>query len=241
MPRLWAICIVLLIAFPAAAHEEHAVDPHNATPGLRLEMAELPRASTEEPVRYRLHAVGFPRGVRLNVWAQDFGHSFHPVASGFEVDDSGKLVSSNNGEPGRPNQAPQITFGPGPYPRGAAWRVALVSVDQALKAFAAAIPHPITARDGPCTVSLEVVSYRGDHFVATGSGFVPGDEVITESRYSGRTIQKRQRISSGGLLPLDVISHQAIGTDRSAQYLAKGCSCEVAVEYNWGEAALLRR
>lgn len=239
--RVWPVCLVLLAASTTAAHEDHRMDPHHPTPGLRLEMRELPRTSPSASVTYRLHAVGFPRGVSLNVWAQDFGHDFRLAASKVEVDDSGKLVSSNHVGSGLGHQATQIVFGPGPYPRGAAWRVALVSQDYALKAFAAAIPYPITGRDGPCTVSLEVVSYGGDHFVATGTGFAPGDEVVTEARYSGRTIQKRQRISSGGLLPLSVISHQAIGTDRSARYLAKGRLCEVAVEYTWGEAALLRR
>jgi hypothetical protein len=119
--------------------------------------------------------------------------------------------------------------------------VALASVDRTLTAFAKVIPHPIIARDGVCTVSLELASRRGDRFVASGTGFEPGDEVITESRYSGRIIQKRWRISLEGLLPSDVILHAASDADHSARYAVKGRSCNVAVEYDWGKPALSRR
>jgi hypothetical protein len=129
---------------------------------------------------------------------------------------------------------------PGPYPRGAVWEVALVSADRALRAFAKVIPHPIAARDGPCTVSIELISHRGDRFMASGAGFAPGEEVLTESRYAGRVMQKRQHISSEGRLPPEVVSHGASNADRSARYAVTGHSCAVAVEYEWGEPALSR-
>jgi len=239
--RIGLACFVVLVASPASAHDDPTLDPRNGTPGLRLEMTEVPRTSASATSRYRLHAVGFPRDAVVSVWAQDFGHPFRRVGSGFQVDESGNLASSKPTETGRPHHPNEITFGPGRYPRGAAWRVALVSDDHAIRAFAAVIPDPITARDGRCTVSLEIVSFQGDHFVATGAGFAPGDEIITESRYSGRVIQKRQRASAQGLLPLDVISHETIDADRSARYAVKGRACDLAVEYNWGTSALVRR
>lgn len=257
--RIGLVCFVLLAASPAPAHDDHTLDPRNATPGLRLGMTQVSRLPDSLTRGYRLQAVGFPRGVVLSVWAQDFGQPFRLVASGFEVDGSGNLVWSKHGRrdhlhhPKEKDHLPhqresddrhhpnEITFEPGPYPRAAVWRVALVSVEGALKAFAAVIPYPITARQGPCTVSLELVSYRGDHFVVTGAGFAPGEEIVAECRYSGRSIQKRQRASPTGLLPLDVISHEAIDADRSARYTVKGRSCELSIEYDWGKAALLPR
>jgi hypothetical protein len=241
--RIGLILFVLVAASSTSAHEEDTLDPHNATPGLQLEITKLPHTSSSAGPRYSVHAVGFPPGVVLDVWAQDFGHLFHLVASGFVVNEAGNLISKKTSRPGRQYQSNPITFGPGPYPRGAAWQVALVSVDRALalKAFAAVIPYPIIGRDGPCKVQLELVSYGGDHFVATGAGFTPGDEVTTESRYLGHVMEKRQRISSEGLLLPDVLSYEAIGADRSARYTVKGRSCEVAVKYNWGKPALNRR
>ena len=79
-----------------------------------------------------------------------------------------------------------------------------------------------------------------DGAVFTGAGFAPGDEVTIESGHSGRVMQKRQRVSADGRLPPDVIAHAATGTVRNARYTVKGRSCEVAVEYTWGEATLSR-
>jgi hypothetical protein len=68
-----------------------------------------------------------------------------------------------------------------------------VSADRTVRAFAQVIPYPITARAGPCTIALELVSHRGERFVVSGAGFTPGDDVITESRYAGRVMQKQLR------------------------------------------------
>lgn len=222
------------------AHEPIVLDARRASPGLHLELIELTRTIVPSVPKYRLETAGLPTAVVFGVWAKDFGHSFHELASGFQVDDSGNLVSREpaGGEPSR--RLDQMAFDPGPYPRGAVWEVAIVSADRALKAFAKVIPYPIVASDGTCKVSLELVSHRGERFLASGSGFAPGEDVLTESRYFGRVIQKRRRISTEGLLPLDVISHGATGTDRSARYAVKGRSCDVAVEYEWGEPALSR-
>ena len=77
--------------------------------------------------------------------------------------------------------------------------------------------------------------------MVSGEGFAPGDEVVIESRAAGRVTQKRQRVSSDGRLRPDVISHGAIGGDRSARYAVRGRACAVTVEYEWGEPALAPR
>src|SRR5258705_409829 len=103
-------------------------------------------------------------------------------------------------EAGAKRRLDDMTFGPGPYPLGAAWEAALVSSDRAVRIFAKTVPYPITAADGPCKVSLELSSHVGDRFVASGKGFPPGEDVLTQLRYSGRLIQKQNRISPAGLL-----------------------------------------
>jgi hypothetical protein len=229
----------------AAAHEPVLLDSRRATPGLRLELVEVPPVTPASAVPgYRLVAAGLPSGVMFSVWTKDFGHPFHEVAPGFRLDAAGKLVAVQRDGAGEPRYLDQMVFEPGAYPRGAIWEVALVSVDRTITAFAKVIPRPITASDGPCVVSLELVSHRGERFLATGAGFPPGDDVIIESRHSSRVSQKQGRISATGLLPTDVISHAAIaaiGPDRSARYSVKGRYCEVTLEYQWGEPALRER
>ena len=154
------------------------------------------------------------------------------------MDEAGVLVFVDGS--GQPRRLEDIALDPGPYPRGAVWMVALASDDYKLSAFAKVIPHPIVGRDGTCAVHLELISLHGNRFVAAGEGFTPGVEVDIELRSSGRVTQRKERISAEGLLPLDVVSHGAISNDLSARYLVKARSCEPTVEYEWGEAALVR-
>jgi hypothetical protein len=233
------VLVGLLVAAPVFAHDEEILDPHNATPGVRLELSELPRSKNSAAVTYRLRMTGISREMVLNLWTQDFGAPFHMAASALRLDESGNVVSSRPVKAGQLHRP--ITIGPGPYPQGAAWSVALVSVDRTVRAFAAVIPRPIISRSGTCLVQLELVSYRGDRFVATGAGFPPGDEVTIESQYAGRVVEKRQKISSEGRLPLEVLAHESIGPDRKAKYVVRCRSCVVAIDYHWGARALSRR
>jgi hypothetical protein len=240
--RIALALIFVLCASVAVAHDEFVLDARRATPGPRLELIELTPSTVPAARRYRLQVqVGLPRNVIFRVLTKDFSHGFHTVASGFQLDAFGDLVSIEAGKAGRALRLDEIVLEPGPYPRGAAWEAALVSADRAIRLFAKTIPYPITARDGSCAVSLELVSQRGDRFVATGIGFVPGDDVIIESRYSGRFIQRGQRISPDGLFLPDSIAHGAPGSDHSARYTVRGQSCEVVVDYVWGEPAVIRR
>jgi hypothetical protein len=237
LPRL---LLFFLGAHPVFAGHPGSVDlnPRRATPGLRLELIEMPLIPGESAKGYHLRAAGYPRDIVFSVFAKSFADSFGEVVSGFRVNKVGSMVSDRAGQIER---LEDMVLRPGPYPRGAAWEVALVSADRSFAAFARTIPYPITNSDGACSISLELLSKRGDRFFVTGSGFAPGEDVMTESRFDGRIEQKRKRIPLDGLLPKHVISHAAIGTDRSARYMVKSRTCEVAVDYDWGEAALVRR
>ena len=236
-----AVSLLLVPGTGVSAHDPAVLDPHRATPGIRLELIEVPPAATSASTsrRYRLVTAGVPPGMTFGVWTRDFTHAFHEVVSGFRRDDAGKLVSVQDGD-GRPRDLSEIVLDPGPYFRGAIWEVALVSEDRAITAFTRVIPRPIVAQDGGCVLTLELVSHRGQRFLASGRGFVPGDDVVIESRYAGRVQQKQLRVSGDGLLPPDVVSHAAPGSDRSARYSVKGRSCQVTIEYEWGEGAFQR-
>ena len=233
---------VLLIACVASAgaHEPVLLDPNRATPGVRVQL--VPASADSNPdlaLGYRVVARGFPPGITFSVWTKHFGHAFHEAASGFHVDAAGKLVSTEPDAFNRPQYLDDMLFQPEAYPRGANWQVAVASSDLTIAGFATVIPRPITASDGPCVVSLELVSHRGERFLASAIGFTPGDDVIVESRYSGRVSRKQRTASDAGVLPPDVIWHASPGDDRSARYSVKGRYCEVALDYEWGKPALL--
>jgi len=239
----WRVGLVALLvlwsAAVAARHSSGVVDPRRATPGILLELVELPSGASPGAKQYRLRAEGVPRGVTFEVWTKDFGQPFKESFSGFRLNEAGDLVSTDG--PGRPRRLADITLEPGPYPKGAVWMVALASDDHKLSAFAKVIPHPIAARDSACTISLELISLHGNRFLATGAGFAPGEEVDVELRSAGRMTNRKQRVSAEGLLPPDVVSHGGIGADATARFAVKSATCGPAVQYEWGEAAIKRR
>jgi hypothetical protein len=241
--RASIVAFFLLNTSLVFAHEAVPFDTRRATPGLTLELIEIPSTvSGHSPtVRYRVRASGLPRDLVFGIWARDFGHSFHEVATGLRLVESKGLVSGGSNGPGRQQGWDELIIEPGPYPHGAVWEVALASTDLTLTAFSKVIPYPLRGQDGPCTVSLELASRRGERFVASGSGFVPGETIVTDLRYAGQTIQKTVRASPGGSLPTNVISHGGSSNDSRARYSAKGRRCEVTVDYEWGEPALSRR
>jgi len=239
----WRVCLVALLvlwsAAVAARHGTGVIDPRRATPGIRIELVELPSGASAAEKKYQLRAEGVPRGFTFDVWTQDFGQQFKEAYSGFRVEATGVLASVYGS--GQPRRLEDIALGPGPYPKGAVWMVALASEDHKLSAFAKVIPHPIVARDRACSVFLELISLHGNRFLATGAGFVPGEEVDVDLLSAGRVTQRKLRVSADGRLPLDIVMHGGIGTDLSARYAVKASSCGPAIEYEWGEAAVKRR
>src|SRR5882672_9795254 len=163
MLRYTGLALTFFLGIPQAfAHDPFILDSRRPTPGPRLELSELPAGGQGAGKKYRLHVEpGLPRGVVFGVFTKPFDHAFHEVQRGFQLDESGSLVST---EGGAKQRLDDMTFGPGPYPLGAAWEVALVSSDREVRIFAKTIPYPITADDGPCKLSLQLASSS-----ATGS------------------------------------------------------------------------
>src|SRR5262245_34072299 len=145
--RIGLASFLLLCTSLATAHEPVLLDARRATPGLRLELVEVPSATTPNSItaRYRLRVSGMPPGVVFSVWTKDFGQFFHEVAAGLRMDESGVIVSSEPDGVGRPRRLDETALDPGPnYLPGAVWEVALASIDLTLTAFAKVIPHPLT-------------------------------------------------------------------------------------------------
>src|SRR6266852_1282097 len=120
--RIALVALLLLRSAPVAArHSSGVIDPSRATPGIRLELFELPSGASPGTKKYRLRAEGVPRGVTFDVWTKDFGQPFTEAYSGFRMDEAGVLVSVNGSGPRR---LEDITLEPGPYPKGAVWKAA---------------------------------------------------------------------------------------------------------------------
>src|SRR5262249_53753204 len=125
LQRIGLALFLLLCASLASTHEPILLDARRATPGFHLELRELPPTTTPATMKYQLRVSGLPPDAVFGVWAKDFGHSFHEVATGFRMDESGVMVSSDLDAAGRPRRLDEIALDPGPsYLRGAVWEVA---------------------------------------------------------------------------------------------------------------------
>ncbi len=242
MGRCLLFVLVLLFCHtaPVLSHAPVLLDSRHATPGLRIVLRRLGQVDDSTEAKYQIRAFGFPKGVKLLFWAKEFDHSFHQLASVFQVDSSGNVLEAKPSVAQPPRKLDEMIFGPGAYPRGAIWELALVSIDRKLQAFTKVTPYPIIFREGSCEIDLILASHRGEKFVVFGTGFPPGDEVNTSLRYAGRVIEKRVKTSADGSLPSQVLLHASVNTNRQAQYIVKAPTCEVKVDYQWGEAALKR-
>src|SRR5580765_2824890 len=116
--RIGLASAFLLCVSAVSAHDAFVLDARRQTPGPRLELIEIPATGASGGEKYRLHVEpGLARGVIFGVFTKPFDHAFHDVASGFQLDESGDLVSQ---EAGAKRRLDDMTFGPGPYPLGAA-------------------------------------------------------------------------------------------------------------------------
>jgi hypothetical protein len=224
---------------------------------VKLELVELAGAR-DGAVSYQARATGAPRDGEFELWARDWRSPYNTeIAWGVRIDDTGTLVFDGQratlrldpeelqrrspGHRHRPQPPGVITISPGAYPPGAPWEVVLVSADRKITAFVQVVPRPIRAASGACAISLQIASPRADRFLAFATGFPPGDDLLIEARSSSRVTTRRLRASAAGDLAPDLITHAASDADRSARYSVKGRSCAVALDYSWGEPALLPR
>jgi hypothetical protein len=105
-----------------ARHSSTTLDPRRATPGLSLELIEAARVRAGDSVKYRLRVKAClrarPSACGPRASAGDFNEVVPELRDGIELD-------------------------LGPYPRGAAWWVAIATADQKTTAFARVVPYPI--------------------------------------------------------------------------------------------------
>jgi hypothetical protein len=90
-----ATTAVLLLGLPipaAARHGAVLIDARRATPGVRLELVEVPAVAPWGPLRYELHASGVPANVVFSIWTREFGGTFEETLRRFRLDETGILV-----------------------------------------------------------------------------------------------------------------------------------------------------
>src|SRR5262245_10224546 len=84
------------------------------------------------------------------------------------------------------------------------------STDQTVRAFAKTFPFPLEVRDGSCSLQAELITLRA--FAILGEGFVPGEEVSTDSESGGEVLTGLKTVSNEGKLPIILVDPGVKGT-----------------------------
>jgi len=238
--KRWAIPLLgLLVAAPGIrsdAQSRPEWDPRANPPGVVLALVEQDRkvASGITDVLYAIRASGFPKDKTYALW---FWDSFTPkpylAESNFKVDESGQLVS------GRGMVLQKLSFHLSRFARGEPVRMAVISTDQTIKAYARAYPLPIEATDNRCHLWVELLAPTGKSFLIQGEGFEPGEEVTTLSTSGSEVIRKTQTVLADGTLDPATALPAVVGKDSGvAAFSVSAKSCAPTVQYEWGPPAM---
>lgn len=180
-------------------------------------------------VNYELRGSGFPQDKKYELW---LGISFQkPVHTKFvfHVNSMGEIV----------NEAGRISrFSVGNYHKGEPCSVGLISTDGSIKAFAKVYPFPLQASDGPCHLTLEMLTSDGKTFGVIGRGFPPNRVVESVSQSGSEVIRGQQQVNKNGDFGAVVLPANVSG-DTRASYGINSSACKVKVDYEWGGAALV--
>lgn len=224
----------------------------DATPNVRLDLKEADRKKGGgfTKVVYHLETSGFPAEKTYTVWMkQSVDQKIVPFISGYSTDASGKLVCPPESQPSASvtGDMPipcaklsmpleQFPFSIGRYHKGEPLNLAVVSTDGAVKVFASAYPFPIQARDGNCSLTVELEDTSGNMFVIRGDGFEPGETVKTSSTWEPEA--GSQHASPEGKFHAAIRPAMKGKGSGSATFTAVGNSCHPSVSFEWGKAAM---
>jgi TPR repeat protein len=224
--------------------------PAKSSPGASIVFREERRIAQggKTLMAYKVAAIGLPAGKTYTLYSWRFGNPQPvPIAIGYSVDASGKIVCASHPYRGAPDRIidqwcrtnlEDLILALSDYQRAASFRVALISTDESVQAFARVIPFPIQASDKNCHIWVEQGSFDGTLFMIWGEGFEPSEVIRATTTSDGETQSEDSKVSSDSRYVL-ILSPAVKGKDSgTASYAALGKSCNVSLKFDWGQAAM---
>jgi hypothetical protein len=221
-----------------------------STPGVQLALVEQQRWKVRRDivVGYGLTARGVPGGRVYALWVKPTAVKPYALMTGFAPDSSGAVICADSvALANLPRTAAALGWckrglggvglSAGQFARGEAYRVALISTDDSVFAYAAAIPHPLEASASGCTVTGEM--HSRELFAFSGTGFRPGETVQVSMRSGSEAIAASQDADQGGRLAVRLVLPAVKGkAGGDATYEVAGAGCKVILRYGWGNKVL---
>jgi hypothetical protein len=220
-----------------------------STPGVQLVLVEAMRQSVRKDVvvGYGITVRGVPAGRIYALWVKPTADKPYALMTGFTPDSTGAVVCADSATANQPRVAAMLGWckrrlasvglTAGQFALGEAYRVALISTDDSVRAYASAIPHPLQASAGACTITGEM--HGPEVFAFSGAGFRPGEALQITMRSGREVINKSQHADDGGRLGIEIVLPAVKGKDGGdASYEVAGAGCRVVLRYGWGKKVL---
>lgn len=210
--------------------------PKASSPNLTLSLVEESQVGAS--FRYGLKATGVPAGAvfTLGAWPVTQKQP-EDVLHGVTFNKDGVGICAGRpgtcGDPANPDDPIHIPFVAVP---GEPIRVAIVSSDGALKAFAKVVPIPVQGEDRGCKVSATLLTPGAELLFLEGTGFAPNSEIVMASDSEGEKHDfKGKGADAQGRYTSAVLPYKTGLTHGTVNIVLKGSSCSPAVKVAWGK------
>jgi hypothetical protein len=237
------------VSTPAAWCDAESWHRDCSTPGVHLALVEEARIqlSSGIVVSYGVAAANAPTGRIYSIWNRATHGPAQALLTGLTADTAGNLICADStqhvdqpivraflGWCGARRMEHITLLAPPSFALGEAMRVALISTDGMTRVYADAIPYPLEASSGSCTVVGEMMNR--EMFAFSGSGFMPAETLHITSR-SGRDVVRRTALANPvGRLETTIILPAVRGKKGGdATFEVAGAACQVALRYGWGD------
>ncbi len=224
-------CLVLMLSLPIIAVASDASewvtkapfdwDPLYSTPGTSLRIEEASRETLDSAslIEYRFTATGFDADGDATMWMKQ-GPAYR--AHSATIDSTGLVVVGG-----------ADLFMVSGFVAGQSLDVALVSGE--MRAHAKVFPFPIESQEADCRIQIELLSPKGNIFMASVSGFDVGEPVRVESLYKDEHIDQVIDVPADGVIDMPLVYGEY---DRGTATLrVSGAECTTSVTYGVGEDA----
>lgn len=218
---------------------QRAWGPKANSTGASLTLTEGSRTTTEghTVVRYRMMTSGLAREKTYSLLMWQLGGEPRAVMSGITIDANGIAICA--GKAGicrgdKPDDPIDLAMQAG---LGEVKRVALMTEDKSIHAFASAVPFSNRAGDGGCTVEATLVTPKAEAVMLSATGFKPGNALEIEMNSEGEIQHPAGKTDANGAYEWVVLPFKKGLTKGRARVSVHSGSCTPSLSFAWGEGS----
>ncbi len=209
--------------------------PRASSPNSSLTFVEESRQGAD--FRYGLRATGIPPGSIFNLVAWPVTQREPAeVLQGVTFDAQGIAVCAGRpgtcGDPANPNDPIHIPFRPVP---GEPIRLAIVSSDGSIKAFAKITPLPLQGDDKACHVNATLLMPGAVLIFVEGTGFPSNSELTMSTDSEGEKHDLKGKVDTQGRFTLGLLPYKQGLSRGTVKIVLKGIACAPSVSVPWGK------